>query len=169
MIAVSPSSSQGWAQTKQRSGALSVARGAKREWSRRPAGSRPNAHAWHRISKGALETPIVPCAPHRFGGLSGAYLRMADSAQSVRYLLLLLRAFWHCLLFSVTCVFHLGITVATAFVLRIEFFADLRFRVCLEIFVDTLIILIGAAAVRWPLVLATSKVFVLKRGCKNRP
>jgi hypothetical protein len=96
-----------------------------------------------------------------------SFLRIAGALRSVRDLLFLLRAFWHCLLFRVTCVFHLSITVATAFVLRIEFFANLGFGVCLKVFIDTFIVLIGAAAVRWSFVLATSEVFVLKRGCKN--
>lgn len=73
---------------------------------------------------------------------------VAGNVRSIRCLLLLLRSF----LLSppvAVCIFHFCVAFAGAtVVIGVEFFSDLRFRLGLEVLVNTLVVLVGTTAIR---------------------
>jgi uncharacterized membrane protein len=82
--------------------------------------------------------------------------------------LLLARSF-RILSCSITvCIFHLSVAVAgTAVMVRVEFFANFRFGLGLEVLINALIVLVSTTAIRDTPVVTRGKVVVLKCGCKD--
>jgi hypothetical protein len=92
---------------------------------------------------------------------------VAGNARSIRGLQFLLRSLLSSPRVAV-CVFHLSVAVAGAtVVVRIEFFSNLGFGFGLEVFINTLVVLVGTTTIRDTSIITGSKIVILKCCCKN--
>jgi hypothetical protein len=51
--------------------------------------------------------------------------------------------------------------------IRVELLSNLRFRICLKVFINTLVVFVGTTAVCWSSVIAGREIFVLESSCEN--
>lgn len=92
---------------------------------------------------------------------------VAGNARSIRGFQFLLRSLLSSPRVTV-CIFHLSVAVAGAtVVVRVEFLSNLGFGFGLEVFINTLVVLVGTTTIRDTSIIARSKIIVLKCCCKN--
>jgi hypothetical protein len=51
--------------------------------------------------------------------------------------------------------------------IRVKLFTNFRFRICLKVLVNTLVVFVGTATVCWCSIITGCEVLVLKGGCEN--